>query len=55
MEQIEHYFKAAMRFFQIPSNDMILSAASRAARLGFCQLKEKQAEVVEVISGMTCL
>ena len=48
MEQIEHYFKAGNEVFQMPSNEMILSVASRVARLGFCQLKEKQAEVVEV-------
>ena len=28
MEKIEHYFKAANEVFQIPSNEMILSAAS---------------------------
>ena len=38
---------------QMPSNERILSAASRAARsLGYCELREKQAEVLEkFVSG----
>ena len=37
----------------MPSNERILSAASRAARsLGYCELREKQAEVLEkFVSG----
>ena len=46
-------FQGGSEAIHMPSNERILSAASRAVRaLGYCELREKQAEVLEkFVSG----